>query len=297
MTRRAQGGIMLLPVVLAVAVVGVLAFSMTREGGMGAAAVDADYEIARVRYLAEAGVTLARWQNEQEGCGSTKRHTAPIVFPGGRVTINGVDKADRGVKVDVTASLDATAAGATSASLSLKREVQMRTVKETLLVDDQSVDTYIGSSGATNVNGHSYLLVADGKSHGLIRFKPIPEVKDSIIARAELRIELESLKLLGATGTLTVHGIEREWEQKNVSWTVPWTTPGGDAGPAMGSLAVRRDEEIAIRIDALAQDWAAGLPEYGMLIKSEGITEARIESFESGDEPKLFVRHYVLCKK
>ncbi len=295
--RSAQNGIMLLPVVLALAVVGALAFSMTREGGMGAAAVDADYEIARVRYLAEAGVTLARWQNEQEGCGSTKRHTAPVLFPGGRVTIDRVGKADRGVSVDVTASLDPAAAGAARATLALSREVQMRTVKETLLVDDKSADTYIGSNGATNVDGLSELIVADGKSHALIRFKPIPEVKDSVIARAELRVELELLKLLGTTGTLTVHGIEREWEPKNVSWTAPWTTPGGDAGPALGSLTVRRDEEIAIRVDALAQDWAAGLPELGMLIKSEGITEARIESFESGDEPKLFVRHYVLCKK
>ena len=272
MKRGVQDGIMLLPVVLALAVVGVLAFSMTREGGMGAAAVDADYEIARVRYLAEAGVTLARWQNEQAGCGSNVRHTAPVAFPGGQIKIDTVGKAPNGVSVAVSASLDAAAAGGASATLSLSREVPMRTVKETLLVDDKSADTYIGSSGATNVDNQSELIVADGKSHALIRFKPIPEVKDSVIARAELRIELASLKLLGTTGTLTVHGIEREWEPKKVSWTTPWSTPGGDAGPAQGSLAVRRDEEIAIRIDALAQDWAAGLPEYGMLIKSEGVT-------------------------
>ncbi|MCD2519148.1 DNRLRE domain-containing protein [Massilia sp. G4R7] len=300
MKRRMQDGIMLLPVVLALAVVGVLAFSMTREGGMGAAAVDADYEIARVRYLAEAGVTLARWQNEQEGCGSTKRHTAPVVFPGGRVTIDRVGKAPNGVSVDVSASLDAATAGATPATLALSREVQMRTVKEADLDEDEkSADTYIGSGGATNVDKQSNLIVADGKSHALIRFKPIPELKDSVVARAELRLELDaSPKLLGATGTLTVHPIEREWDPKNVSWTAPWTAPGGDAGPAAGSVQLRTSsEELTIRIDALVQDWASGVPEFGMLVKSQGVTEARIDSFEGGDEPELVVRYYTLCKK
>lgn len=298
--RSAQHGIMLLPVVLALAVVGALAFSMTRAGGMGAAAVDADYEIARVRYLAEAGVTLARWQNEQEGCGSTKRHTAPVLFPGGQVTIDRVGKADRGVSVDVTASLDPVAAGAAPATLALSREVQMRSVKEAEFDDDEEIgDTYIGSAGATGVDKEQTLVVADGKSHALIRFKAIPELKDSIVARAELRLELDSSpKLLGASGTLSVHPIEREWPPKDVSWTAPWTAPGGDAGPAAGSVQLRSSTgEFAIRIDALVQDWAAGVPEFGMMLRSQGVTEAKIDSFESGDSPALFVRYYTLCKK
>jgi len=289
---------MLLPVVLALAVVGALAFSMTREGGMSAAAVDADYEIARVRYLAEAGITLARWQNEQEGCGSTKRHTGRIAFPGGWVSIDRVGKFERGVSVDVTASLDPIVAGAAPATLSLSRNVQMRTMKEDDFDDDKdrNGDTYIRNTGGTGVDKQSSLVVADGRSHGLMRFKIASALKDSVIARAELRFELDSLTLLGKTGTLTVHPIEREWDPKNVSWTAPWATPGGDVGPAVGSEVVRDGDDVTIRIDALVQDWAAGAPELGLLIKSSGITEARIKSFEN-DGTEMFVRYYALCNK
>ncbi|MBA1445297.1 MAG: DNRLRE domain-containing protein [Chromatiales bacterium] len=70
MTRMAQqNGYILLPVMLAVTLVAAVAFSMNYESASETNAVGSELEADQVRYLAEAGLSHARWQLEQAGCG------------------------------------------------------------------------------------------------------------------------------------------------------------------------------------------------------------------------------------
>ena len=57
-----QRGLVLLPVTLVLAIVGTLAYVMTRDGTMNVSTIDAQYETDRMRYLAEAGVNLLKFR-------------------------------------------------------------------------------------------------------------------------------------------------------------------------------------------------------------------------------------------
>lgn len=293
---------MLLPVVLAVAIVGALAFTMARDGSMGVAAVEADYEIAKVRYLAEAGLTLAKWQNEQEGCGHRDRHPGAIALPGGSVRIDAVTKADHGVNASVTATLAPRHAGATPASLKLTRAYQLHNLgsKTEITLGDgrKSNDTFIQRDTVYAFDTRSYVELSEGKSHGLVRIELEKIPKNIIVTKAELRLSFDSSGQRAAPRALDLYRATQNWDPKTVNWTSPWPDGGAALEPVVATAEIKGSGTHGWRIDALAEAWANDtLPQHGLLLKPRGLTGVRFASFEGSSSPELFLRYYPRCPR
>ena len=77
-----RAGFALLPVVLALALLGATAYLMTRESAMGGSLVSATQQHDRARYLAEAALRHADWQVQGADC-SGFSDVATTSFGGG----------------------------------------------------------------------------------------------------------------------------------------------------------------------------------------------------------------------
>jgi hypothetical protein len=288
---------LLLPVALMLTIVGALAYAMTRDGSISAAAVDAQYDTEVARYLAEAGVNLAKWQNEQRGCNSEASFGTIADLPGGSVKLNNIDDIKHGLRVDVTSK---TTAGA---SVRLTRDVLVHDIINlppgvTLGGLTGNDTTIIKDSPLTGpqLSALPYLELSDGKSHGLIRFAPgLPE--NPMVIRAELK-----LHAFRSNSTqprkLIVHRLMRnDWSAGNATWTKPWVNAGGDyIGLPITSAPVTTGLTI-LRIEGLVDAWAnERIPNYGLLLKPDGMLGDQFHSFDSNTyAPQLVVRYAPRC--
>jgi hypothetical protein len=295
-----QRGMVLLPVTLALAVVGTLAYAMTRDGLTNVSTVDAQYEVDRARYLAEAGVNLVKWRNQQLSCTSALGFTAPVTdVDGGTIMANTADVTSKkkGLSMKLTAT---TAGGAVNTvviddahavpvyDLSKKVEVTLAAQNGT----DMSIrsDTGLMSSSA------KLLEVSDGKAHALIKFGLNSTSSDVQVTHADLLL-FQASSQSSQPGSLAVHRILRDWNTL-VNWTDNWTNKGGDFAPASATLAIPGNGQYTINVTALVASWVgAPASNYGLLLKPNGLTEARFNSFEAtSNVPRLFLRYYPLCK-
>jgi len=87
--------------------------------------------------------------------------------------------------------------------------------------------------------------------------------------------------------SIRVYPITIDWSSDAVSWTSPWTNPGGDfddvfyAEYAIGSTGA---QEIQIDLTDLCMRWADGrLPYYGFLIAVSEVSLVALEFLNGGD--------------
>jgi hypothetical protein len=296
-----QRGMVLLPVTLALAVVGVLAYAMTRDSAMNVSGVDAQYETETARYLAEAGANLLRWRNEQAGCGSALGFTAPVTaLDGGIIRSSGVSYKKPNLKATLTAT---TARGTVNTVVfdqaqSVALHDMARKVEITFSAQNSS-DAYIRNGAMFVVSNLSYLETTEGSAHGLVKFDMPSVPADALIEEATLRLYLGSIQST-QSGSLGVHRLLRGWTS-TMSWSAGWTNPGGDFAPQATSTipdVLTTSKWYTARIDSLVQTWVAQPPtNMGMLLKPNGLVTARFNSFEaSANPPQLFLRYYPLCK-
>lgn len=296
-----QRGLVLLPVTLALAIVGALAYAMTRDGAMTASSVDAQYDIERARYLAEAGVNLVKWRNEQAGCGSTLGFTGPVTaVDGGTIDASGIAWKKPTLAMTVTAS---TARGSVN-TVALTKDSgptlhDMSKKVEITIGAQNGSDTFIRYSPAVTSSNLSYLETTDGNAHALIKFGLSQVPVDAMIEEATLRLYLASIASTQA-GSLGVHRLLRDWSF-SMGWSAGWTNPGGDFTPQPSAtianvLAV--STTYTARIDALVRTLISQpATNYGLLLKPTGLVTARFNSFEAAsNQPQIFLRYYPACK-
>lgn len=288
-----ERGLVLVSVALTLAVVGALAYAMTREGSMDASAVDARYDAEVARYLAEAGVQLAKWQNEKLDCRS-KASFGTVALPGGNIVAGTIErKGGSTMNIGLTAT---TSRGA------------VHTVDKTgvRVYDFGSVADATSSKGNDvmitrffpNLAGLPYLEVTDGLSHALIKFTMPTDLNNDYVISASVRLTQIDTKSIQPGRSLALHAVTKPWAADKATWTTPWTAQGGDylATPA-ASIPIAGNAEYTWRIDALVQAWADGLlADQGFLLKPSGLLGARFGSFESGTAmPLLTVRYAPHC--
>lgn len=298
MKRQAQRGMLLLPVALVLAITGALAYTMTREGGMGVSAIDAEYDTEVARYLAEAGMNLAKWQNQKRGCGQSRGFDT-VTLPGGTITARNGDiqsEDDDTLRVAVAA---ATASGA--AQRLERRGIVMHDLRSdkaiTLDASDGAIDTSIREGSGAQAQA-AYLELSDHKAHGLIRFPTSLVPQGALVTFAELKLYHAGSDSTQSPRSLAVHRVTRDWSG-TATWTSPWSaTPGGAYAPqAVATVQIEGNRLYALRIDTLVQDWVDGtLSDHGLLLKPSGLLEARFASFEAAaNRPQLLVRYYPRC--
>jgi hypothetical protein len=299
MTVARQRGILLLPVALTLAIVGALAYTMTREGSMGVSAVDAEYDTDVARYLAEAGANLAKWQNEKRGCLSSVGFNT-VNLPGGSIAAGNSDiiLTSKGV---LTANVTATSTRGAVNRLSRAWDLHNLGSRSSVTIGSSgSSDTFI-REGSTAQNGSTGLELTDGKAHALLKFAPSSIPKNGLIVKAELKLYQWDTKSTQPTRTLAVHRVTRDWSTGKATWTSPWDMAGGDYAPAPAAVsAIDGIGTYNWRVDALVDGWASqALPNFGVLLKPGGLLEARFYSFESDindKRPQLVIDYYPSCR-
>ena len=293
MKAPGQRGILLLPVALALALVGTLAYAMTRDGSMSVSAVDAEHDLAATRYLAEAGLHLAKWQNEVRGCSSEVAFDT-VTLPGGEIKASKAERKGNGVLV---VSLSARGKGGAIRTLADEETAVHRRsdVRQEVLTGSDDADTTITKSG--NASSNAYLSASDDAAYALIRFYPSNALSKAEIVKAQLTLTKLSSNSTQPVRSLGVHRLTSDW----TAGSATWVSPGGDHAP-LAAATTQIDPEgefngaYAWGIETLVQGWASGaFPNYGVLLKPSGLVDARFGSFESANKPQLVVRYYPRC--
>lgn len=326
---RRTRGFLLLPVTLTLVVVGALAYAMTREAGMSVGGIEAAYDTEKARYLAEAGVHLARWKNNQTDCGELSRYqptplyryslatnnvgTTPADLVG-TMTLNDIKEITNNtnnLKGGVTVDVSSATTSAPAASLRIVRSMPR------FELDDQETVAIYGAGGAntfiytgpnpTPQGTMSYMELTDAESgkqsYGLVRFNLATVPKNVLVKEATLklrRFDGENLPLFGRA--VDLYRITTPWDPRTATWSFPWAKAGGDyAADAVASTPIfttLTPVNYYWRIDALVAGWVDGtLPNNGVLLKPTKLYETRFSAFTSGttDGPQLTVTYYERC--
>lgn len=303
MTPGRERGMLLLPVALALAIVGIAAYAATREGGMSVSAVNARYEYEAARYLAEAGVNLAVWQNAKRNC------QAPVFDPvqmgGGSIGMDGaITKAGSGT---LAFAVLASYGGATY-RIDRRSSIQMPfydlNKKSTANISAKAGDdTFIKQSSNVDQHAQKYIEMSDVpffNSNGLIMFAdlgPIDKAGTRVV-QANLELSLTSMAVATLPRYVSAHRVLRNWND-TATWTSPWSTPGGDylATPAAVTPIADINTRYVFPLLNLTRDWINNPSQnFGVMLKPTGMIAARFESNEgSGARPLLVATYYPPC--
>lgn len=296
--RPAQRGMLLLPVALALAIIGALAYSMTREGATSVAAVDDQYDIEVARYLAEAGLRLAKWQNEKLGCSSKVRFNT-VSLPGGSVVADSVQVKKSEIDIVVTATSTVRSAGRAGAVSRIDRKKMMffdrsATLRSSLDEDDGE-DTFI-RIGSAKQGDANFLEATDGSAHPLLKFTlNLPD--NARIYKAELSLYQYDTQSVQVERALALHPLTRFWT-KDATWSGSFSSDGGDfeTQPA-ATTAIAGNGRYTWQIRALAARWAADKnSNYGVLLKPLGLNQARFYSLNNASQkPGLVIDYHARC--
>ena len=289
---------LLLPVAIALAITGALAYTMTREGAISVSAVDDQYDIEVARYLAEGGVRLAKWQSEKRGCNNPARF-ATVALPGGSVVANSVTVNGGEIDIVVTATSTARAVARGGAVNRLERKklafFDRKTPDRVSLDDNDGEDTFvrIGSGKQGDAN---YLEATDGKSHPLLKFSL--GLADNVrIVKAELSLYQYYSNSVQVERALAVHPVTRNWN-KDATWTSSFASAGGDyeANPA-ATVAIAANGRYTWQITPLVARWVVDKGRnYGVLFKPLGLNEARFYSLNNAfQKPGLVIDYNKRC--
>jgi Tfp pilus assembly protein PilX len=325
MMRRTRG-FLLLPVALTLVVVGALAYAMTRDAGMSVARVDAAYDTEVARYLAEAAVNLARWNNNKTNCSSTPatfaatplyRYSLATNNIGttaadqvGTMTLNSItvignnSNSDKGnITVDVS-SATTTSPAASQRIVRTVFRYDLTNTKQATITGSGGANTFIYTGASPTPQGTTaYMELTDNgpdQSYGLLRFSLSSLPRNALVKDATLklkRIDGESNAL--PDRKLDVYRVTSAWDPVSATWSVPWARPGGDyPASEVASSPIKDNKWYTWRLDTLVAGWVDGtMANNGVLLKPTNLNKSRFNSFASGtsEGPQLTVSYYERC--
>lgn len=299
MKPAAQRGVLLVPVALVLAVTGALAFVLTRQGSMNVDLVDAEYDTENARYLAQAGVALARWQNEKLGCGSAVGF-GTVSLPGGQIVAANSDISWKNGST-LSVNLSATTARGAASTVNGATVVMHNFSNIAQATIGSGNDSYISNNGPS-LSNNPFIELTDNVSNGLMKLQLPGGLTNAMVLKAELKL-YQYYSVSTQPGSLSVQRVTTNWADNQANWTsatstTQWTTPGGDYAPdAVATVAIGGYAQYVLRIDGLVEGWGNGmLANQGMLFKSSGLQRARFYSLESSTyPPQLVVRYLPSC--
>lgn len=304
MSRGRQQGILLLPVTLTLAVIGALAYAMTRDGSMNVAAIDAQYDADVARYLAASGVQLAKWRTAKDKCNNgAQANFGTLALPGGTVAVNTTSWSNGSLTVGLTATTTGAGAGAVHASTRKVRVHNLGDPKQKILMGDGDDDITIMRTSPAGLASAETLEATDGTAHPLVYFDLPGEFDKALIVQADLKLTKQWSNSTQANRSLGIHRITTDWTSNNVTWSTPWTAPGGDyVAAAAASMTIDPNAPTQFNgvytasIAVLVEQWAAGtVRNYGLLLKPTHLVNTTFTSFDGSSKPELDVGYYLPC--
>ncbi len=311
MRTPGQRGILLLPVALTLAVVGMLAYTMTQEGSMNVSAVDAQYDIERARYLAASGVQLAKWRAAKDDCDEDDldfdKVLEGIKFFDGSIALGNVvfKTVDMGGG-NLTVSLVATTERGTVHALTRKEQVvDLTEVKSATIIGPGDADTTIvknNPAGQSAQASADTLTATAGNAYPLLLFELPADLDRASIIEADLKLTKRNGNAMQQGRSLAVHRVTRAWSAASVSWTTPWVNEGGDYVDTatdrvvIDPLFLPYNGAYTWHIESLAQSWANyRASNHGVLLKPTNLANVQFVSFNGANKPELVLRYYKRC--
>jgi Tfp pilus assembly protein PilX len=297
-----QRGVALLAVSLLLVVVGALAFMMNRQAAMAANTVNSQYDAERARYLAEAGLNVAEWRDQQVSCKKSDTLVPPTRIDSRGTFSSSINNGEKTLDINATGGTDAGA----SVALSRKKVVAHTNVTTTdTLASDKGHDTFITDGVPTSQNALNYLELTQGSSNVLIEIDTPGEWDKAVIVKAELTMTLYQSNSTQPGQSVSVHRVTRGWNDKAATWLSPtgaasqWTKPGGDyAAGNVTATTINGNGNYVWDITALVDGWVNNrYPNNGLLMRADGPSQqARFYGFKSATgKPVLSVTYYKAC--
>lgn len=311
LTTRPQGFI-LLPVVMAIALIAGVAFLMNRDGAGNVNQLGGEIAATQAGYVANAGINQMLWQANNSNC-TGYTNASNISF--GTNTFSGTISPTSNSPV----SISVTANQAQGASYSIKRDrvkIYQPTITKTLqLGTDPGMDTYISSLLSTNnygIAGEGVSKIGSILQNQLIQFDVSKIPSSAKIVSATLQLYQNSST---AAATVSAHRIINSWVEgtKNGSGTADgatwktsngstvWISNGGDYGAiSIANTSISNGTGIVNwDISSLVQNWVSGkYANNGLLLNTSDNVIASFASKEdatAANRPKLVITYTCEC--
>ena len=275
-------GYILLPVVMAICLIGGFAFFLNRQASLNVRMAAGDAEGRQSRYLAEAGLNQKTWQLQQANCSG---YTDLIDIPFGNATysVTVTDRLGNPVTEGSPVVLTATATLANGVSRTLVRQKVTVYGQGTVVTDFiPSKDAAIRSETPTTNYGNKQFLTTNSLStapeRSLLEFDlssiPAATVIDSAVFNLYLSLwsgkndNVKTYKVTNAwlEGNGDSNGVT--WDYRDKNGPVLWNIAGGDYDTATaGSFTVKATGWYSMNLTALVQEWIDGAtPNYGIIL-------------------------------
>ena len=241
-----QKGFALLPVAIALVVIGSVALLINYQSANSVNRIAGDAEIKRAEYAAHAGLQHALWRAQNDSC------TGDFTIP---TTTIGAD----------TYNVSTTGGGTNTAY--------------TLSVDQ---DAWIRSDNPSQNNGSAPDLHTRFESGNieqpLVRFDLSPLPTNAQIQSAVLKFYIENTKE-HPEGSITLHNITADWTEDSVNWD---SFNGSYDSAPIGVITAQDASGVWVHVNLTAQvqAWINGQPNYGILLNSvaEGVHAEYVSS-------------------
>lgn len=243
-SRQSARGFILIAVMLALIVVGAIAYLLNREGAINVDAAVADGDALRARYVAEAGLAYAEAQ--LNAVGNCTAPTSAITGSVGSDTFSVSSTTFSSAPLRLTLTSVATLGGG-SAGASLTKTVTIYSgtkasvdVVRTSANPTAVVDTYLTNNAQTTNFGSSGTLVVDngGKAGPiLVKFNlsPTPLPANAKLISAYMSMTFKIATNSGSSGKpqqltdITAHEITTAWDENGATYNnaktgVPWVS-------------------------------------------------------------------------
>jgi hypothetical protein len=275
-------GYILLPVVMAICLIGGFAFFLNRQAGLNVRMAAGDAEGRQARYIAEAGLDHMTWKLQQANCSG---YTEIIDLPFGNDTysVTVTDQFGNPVTGGSPVVLTATATLDNGVSQTLVRQnVKVygpgTAVTDLIPIKDAAIRA---KTPGTNYGDQLY-LTTNGQStapeRSLLEFDLSTIPATTVIDSAVFQMYLDFW--CGKNDTAKAYKVTNQWlegdgESTGVTWdyrdkSVPeaWNVVGGDYDTATyGSFNVKSTGWYSMDLTSLVQEWLDGSsPNYGIIL-------------------------------
>jgi hypothetical protein len=310
-----ERGFLLIPVVLALALIASIAFLLSREGAMRVREVASEAEADSARYLAQAGLHYEQWRADVSACTAYTDLPATAFGPG---SYSASIEPDNGSPVNIAATGTLPSGASATVRAAQARVYDLPGTQVLQPNAAQGEDTDVLVEEPDDNHGDAEDLVTDseqasnGPVHSLLRFDLSGLPPGTQVQSAELDLYLHSNS--GSADVVEAHRVTRDWLEgtgapnSGASWNryngfSLWGTPGGDYDPqAAASFVASGTGWKSLDLSDLAQAWVDGTyPNYGLILLSPpaaGNNEKEYRSSDSStcaERPKLRVTYACEC--
>ena len=299
----------MLPVVLAMSLIGAIAFMLNRDNGLTSNQIGARSDHARARYAAEAGLQAANYAIQAKACaGGYPISSSPVTdsnFGGAAYSAYANNTTGSPLTLTSTGSYNGASVTLTkSAVYAFQSIVQTWTGQPD---SGSSNDTWVDPDAPNSTHGNSAEVRLDGGGRELLVEIDLPALPaGSKIVGANLMLYRNN----SGAGTDSFYAmlITRSWSETFATWNVytllsPWPSPGVgyDLRPvSVNSYTAVSGSFQSLDVTNAANAWRNGLyPNNGVWVRGGPLlNNAKFALSSDGDStkrPKLVVSYLLPC--